>query len=294
MALAIPEEVREMALNSIGKFFQPICGVAPEANVADFLDAAKSFKRARLISRYTPLESRRLLEIGSGFGTNLAVLIKHFHVDGLGVEPGGVGFGGGLQASRLLFTANGIDPARIIDATGEALPLPDESFDIVYSANVLEHTADPERVLREAIRVLRRGGILHMEMPNYLSYYEGHYMVFQPPLVSKAILPFWVRFVFRRDPSFARTLQTQINPVWCRRTIRKLGREYPVALISAGEDVFLESFSRPFQFEMRTVASRLGPLMATLHKLNWGNWIGRLIVAAQGYYPIYLTVRKLG
>jgi hypothetical protein len=43
---------------------------------------------------------------------------------------------------------------------------------------------------------------------------------------------------------------------------------------------------------MRTVGSRLGGLLATLQKLNWGNWIGRLIVAAQGFYPIYLTVRK--
>jgi hypothetical protein len=26
--------------------------------------------------------------------------------------------------------------------------------------------------------------------------------------------------------------------------------------------------------------------------VNRGNWVGRLIVACQGHYPIYLTVRK--
>ena len=291
-AISIPPEVFEAALQSVSGFFQPICKVDPEANVKDFLDASKSFKRAEILSRYGPLESKRLLEIGSGFGTNLAVWIKHFHVDGFGAEPGSAGFNGGFLASKILFRANGIDPDRVVDAFGEELPFPDRSFDIVYSANVLEHTRDPERVLSEAVRVLRVGGILHMEMPNYLSYYEGHYLVFQPPIVWKPILPFWVRFVFRRDPSFARTLQTQINPIWCRRMVRRLGRTHGLQLLSVGSDLFLESLSRPFQFEMQTVGSRLGGVLATLQKLNWGNWIRRLIVAAQGHYPIYLTVCK--
>ena len=291
-AIVIPAEVVEAALRSIGEFFAPVSRDAPEATVGDFLDASKSFKRAAILARYGGLESKRVLEIGSGFGTNLAVWIKHFQVDGYGVEPGGAGFNQGFLASRKLFDANGIDPARLFNTNGETLPFPNESFDIVYSANVLEHTRDPERVLSEAVRVLRPGGILHMEMPNYLSYYEGHYMVFQPPIVWKPILPFWVRFVFRRDPSFARTLQTQINPIWCRRMVRKLGRTYRLQLISVGSELFLESLSRPFQFEMQTVGSRLGSPLAILQKLNWGNWIGRLIVAAQGFYPIYLTVRK--
>ncbi|MBZ5580656.1 MAG: class I SAM-dependent methyltransferase [Acidobacteriia bacterium] len=291
-AITIPPEVVNAALESIGKFFQPICGVDPESNVKDFLDASKSFKRAEILSRYAPLESRRLLEIGSGFGTNLAVWIKHFHVDGYGAEPGSLGFNGGYHASKILFQANGIDPGRVVDAFGEELPFPDRSFDIVYSANVLEHTRDPERVFAEAVRVLRPGGVLHMELPNYLSYFEGHYMVLQPPIVWKPILPFWVRFVFRRDPAFARTLQTQINPLWCRRMVKKLGRSHRLELVSDGSELFLENLSRPFQFEMQSVRSRLGRVLALVQKLNRGNWMGRLIVAAQGYYPIYLTVRK--
>jgi ubiquinone/menaquinone biosynthesis C-methylase UbiE len=103
-----------------------------------------------------------------------------------------------------LFEANGLDPARITNASGEALPFGDESFDVVYSANVLEHTDNPELVVGESLRVLRRGGLFHMEMPNFLSYFEGHYMIVQPPLVWKWMLPVWVR-LFGRDPEFART-----------------------------------------------------------------------------------------
>ena len=161
--------------------------------------------------------------------SNTAVWIKHFDVDGYGVEPGGVGFNQGFLGSQKLLAANGIDPNRIANSNGESLPFPDESFDIVYSGNVLEHTEDPDRVLHESVRVLRKGGILHMEMPNYLSYFEGALpCVLQPPIICKPLLPFWVRFVCRKDPSFAKTLQTCINPIWCRRMVRKLSRTYSV------------------------------------------------------------------
>jgi len=290
--LVIPQEVLAGAMHSIGAFFEPISKVDSGTSVRDFLDTAKSFKRAQILHRYTPTQSRRLLEIGSGFGTNLAVWIKYFGVDGYGVEPAEIGFDQGYLGSQALLAANGIDPTRVLNAHGESLPFPDQSFDIVYSANVLEHTADPRLVLREAVRVLRKGGILHMEMPNFLSYYEGHYNVLQPPLFSKRILPFWVKWVFQRDPAFARTLHTEINPLWCRRQVRGLNAHYAVELLSVGQELFLERLATAFQFEMQGVSGKIGGLISILQKVNKGNWIGRLIVAAQGYYPIYLTVRK--
>jgi ubiquinone/menaquinone biosynthesis C-methylase UbiE len=292
--ILVPQEVVEIAAQSIGTFFEPICKVDRYANAADFLELSKSFKRAVLLRRYTELAGKKVLEVGSGFGTNLAVWIRHFDADAYGVEPGGTGFNQGYIASRKLLAANGIDPDRVIDSAGESLPFPDESFDVVYSANVLEHTEEPERVLMESLRVLRPGGFLHMEMPNFLSYFEGHYMVVQPPILWKPMLAWWVRLVFRRDPAFARTLQTRINPLWCRRQVKKAARVYPLELLSLGEDAFLERLSQAFQFETQMVASSAGKLIGALQRLNRGNWIGRLIVALQGHYPIYLTVRKTG
>jgi SAM-dependent methyltransferase len=288
-SLAVPPEVVKIAKDSIGAFFEPISRVPREQSVADFLDLSKANKRLDILQQYTQTQGRRVLEVGSGFGTNLAVWIKCFEVDAYGTEPGGEGFDQGYRASRILLEANGIDPERIFNAPGESLPFPDESFDIVYSANVLEHTLDPERVLAESVRVLRRGGVLHMEMPNYLSYFEGHYMVLQPPIVFRALLPLWVRIVFRRDPEFARSLRTEINPVWCRRVIRRLGKKQPLTLVSLGEELFLARLSHAFSFETQVVASRLSGPIAWMKKFNRGNWIGRLIVALQGHYPIYLT-----
>jgi len=292
--VVVPVEVFQIAEQSIGAYFEPISKIDRQCAAADFLDLSKSFKRARILSRYAALEGQKLLEIGSGFGTNLAVWTTQFDVDGYGAEPGGEGFNQGFIASRILLAANGIDPERVVDSAGESLPFPDESFDIVYSANAIEHTQDPERVLSEALRVLRRGGLLHMEMPNFLSYFEGHYMLVQPPIFWKPLLAWWVSLVFGRDPAFAATLQTKINPIWCRRTLKKLAPAYPLETITLGEDLFLERLSHDFEFETDSVSGRLGRLIALLQKLNLGNWIGRAIVAAQGHYPIYLTVRKKG
>ena len=55
---------------------------------------------------------------------------------------------------------------------------------------------------------------------------------------------------------------------------------------------FLERLSQAFVFETQVVAGRLQGLMAVLGRINRGNWMGQLIVALQGHYPIYLTVRK--
>jgi SAM-dependent methyltransferase len=291
--IIVPPEILHTAAETLGNFFTPLSGTPAVILAQDHVDAAKAIKRGETLQKYTSLESKKLLEIGSGFGVNLAAWIKHFKIDGYGVEPGSEGFSASYNASRKLLDANGINPDIILDAKGENLPFDDETFDIVYSANVLEHTDDPARVLSEAIRTLKKGGILYFEFPNYLSYFEGHYMVFQPPILWRWLLPFWVGFILRRDPAFARTLQTQINPLWCRRTISKINYTYPVKLISLGEAAFLARMSQPFHFETRQVKGKLSPIISILQKLNFYNWIGRLIVFLQGHYPICLVLNRL-
>ncbi len=288
----VPAEVYDIAVGSIGAFFEPIAKADRRTLATDFLDLSKCLKRTGKLNQHVPLRGRKLLDIGSGYGTNLATCIVDFGADGYGVEPSGVGFGEGFVASRKLFAANGLDPERIVNSTGESLPFPDESFDIVYSANVLEHTQNPEQVLREAMRVLRPGGHLYLEMPNYLSYFEGHYMVVMPPIVWKPMLPWWVRFVFRRNPAFAHELQTKINPIWCRRQIRELSCRYRVEQVSLGEEMFLKRLSTAFIFEAQVVQVSIGRLIRLIQIVNVGNWIGYLLVGLQAHYPIYLQLRK--
>ena len=289
--IIIPNSVREMAEESVGVFFESVTGTSREANARDHLDVLRPTKKGQILESFIPLRGRKLLEIGSGFGANLAVWIKQYEVDGFGTERDAEGFGSSFKASRELFAANGLDPERIIRVTEDAQPFPDASFDIVYAGNVLEHTQDPLKVLEEAVRVLRARGILHAEVPNYLSYFEGHYMVPQPPLIWRWMLPVWVRLL-GRDPAFAYTMRTEINPIWCRRAVKQINKKFPVKLLSLGADVFLNRLMQPFEFEMERTAAKLDKLIGIGQRVNVGNWIGRLIVLAQGHYPIYLTLRR--
>lgn len=64
----------------------------------------------------------------------------------------------GLDASRaMLAEAAWRDGIPYVRGDAEALPFPDRSFDLVALVTALEFVADPERALREAVRVARSG-----------------------------------------------------------------------------------------------------------------------------------------
>jgi SAM-dependent methyltransferase len=54
-----------------------------------------------------------------------------------------------------------------VDIVGDAgrLPFKDEIFDAVTLQSVLEHVEDPWRVMKESCRVLKKGGLLWVEVP---------------------------------------------------------------------------------------------------------------------------------
>lgn len=61
----------------------------------------------------------------------------------------------------------------------EALPVDDGSFDAVLSTQVLEHVAEPLRVLRELHRVVRSGGRLYLTAPLIGELHEEPYDFFR-------------------------------------------------------------------------------------------------------------------
>ena len=48
---------------------------------------------------------------------------------------------------------------------GETIPFEDESFDTVMSIQVLEHTPEPQRLLGEMARILKRDGLMVLSAP---------------------------------------------------------------------------------------------------------------------------------
>jgi ubiquinone/menaquinone biosynthesis C-methylase UbiE len=51
-----------------------------------------------------------------------------------------------------------------------ALSIPDSSFEVVISSECIEHVPDPEKALRELVRVLKPGGLIVVTTPNRVWY----------------------------------------------------------------------------------------------------------------------------
>ena len=51
-------------------------------------------------------------------------------------------------------------------ASGDDIPVPDESEDFIVSAHVIEHFPDPIKTLKEWYRIVRPGGYIFMIVPH--------------------------------------------------------------------------------------------------------------------------------
>jgi SAM-dependent methyltransferase len=68
------------------------------------------------------------------------------------------------------------DRVRFVQGFGEELPLGDSEFDLVTMYDVMEHVVDPRRVIEEAYRVLRPGGLFAVVFPPYYDITAGSHL----------------------------------------------------------------------------------------------------------------------
>ena len=96
-------------------------------------------------------ENSRVLEVGSGLG----MLAGDVAAAASGVQVIGVE----LSAAQIAVCGSRAG-VTFVQGDAHALDFPDGSFDLVYVRYLLEHVADPVRVLREMRRVARPGGLV--------------------------------------------------------------------------------------------------------------------------------------
>jgi arsenite methyltransferase len=103
-------------------------------------------------------EGEVVLDLGSGGGEDVFISAAR-------VGPAGRAYGVDmtdemLELARRNQRESGVENAEFLKGTIEAVPLPDDSVDVVISNCVINLSADKPAVFREAARVLRPGGRL--------------------------------------------------------------------------------------------------------------------------------------
>lgn len=121
-----------------------------KAHEASLNNTHESMVLLKELSRF----SKIILDLGCGEGTRLDYLASK---NGTGVEI----------SQKAISLAKKKSKNKFVVANLENLPFKDETFDLVYSAFVLEHTDNYEKVITEAVRVLCKDGNLVLTCPNY-------------------------------------------------------------------------------------------------------------------------------
>jgi SAM-dependent methyltransferase len=107
-----------------------------------------------LLDRELAENNLRVLDVGCGAGNMILHLSRYGSVVGIDNNP----------APLEIAHQRGYD-ARLSQA--EDMPFEDESFDLVTTLDVLEHTEDDLRILRECHRVCADGGLVAITVPAF-------------------------------------------------------------------------------------------------------------------------------
>lgn len=129
-----------------------------------------------ILPRIDPTKS--VLDYGAGRG----------HVEEMNFR-GLAKFVAGIDPEPAVFENPYLDEAKILELPKAVIPYDDDTFDVVFADNVMEHVADPIVTFREIRRVLKPGGVFLAKTPN-----KWHYM----PMIARCTPTAFHRAVNRR------------------------------------------------------------------------------------------------
>jgi 2-polyprenyl-3-methyl-5-hydroxy-6-metoxy-1,4-benzoquinol methylase len=161
-------------------FYDPRYNAFAQTQGRDFFYAATDNRIPgyRRLLRFLQGRTRpgaKLLDVGCASGVFVKEAREHgFDAWGCDYSDAAVAYG------KIQYGLN------LFHSSAEAVDAADDSYDVVTMLHVIEHLPQPVAVLREMHRILKPGGILFLETPNYWAHY----------LIEKR-LPFLIRVYAR-------------------------------------------------------------------------------------------------
>jgi len=102
------------------------------------------------------MQNKKILEIGCGSGGIIHYIESNIRI---GIDPL-------CRKYRDIYIKNKIKIPHIA-GVGENLPFKNESFDIIISINVLDHTLRPRETIRETRRILKNAGVFLLQVDTF-------------------------------------------------------------------------------------------------------------------------------
>ena len=167
------EGITARVMAALRKVNGPDVPITPETLAPiDHFHGKGAIATKELAAVVQPKESDHVLDIGCGIGGPARWIAAKYgcRVTGVDLTPEF------CVAARELNTATGLaDRVRILDGSALSLPIPENSFHHAYSHAALMNISDKLGVFREALRVLRPGGLLALSFAGAGPAGEPHY-----------------------------------------------------------------------------------------------------------------------
>lgn len=287
--MIVPSECLDLISKSLvdSGFIGKVSPENPDELAAHYLDTERLDEQIQIIENYQAIQGS-FLEIGSGFGGMVMYLNTKYKnkCQAFGIEPGADAYTGTLACTKILVNENKIF-SKFVNGLGEDIPFRSNCFDIVYSTSVLEHVKDPAHVISEAIRVLKPNGLLQFVIPNYGSWWEGHYGVLMLPHMPKWMFKSYMK-ILGRDSQFVDTLQ-----FISKGSLKKILRPHQekIEILSWGTNLF-EHRLKNIDFSEWASLGKLKKWIVLLHKMGLVNIGIKICRVFNWETPLVLTIRK--
>ena len=118
----------------------------------------------------------KLLDVGCGDGYITELITKNKKLESYGVDI----VDSNIEKARKRGIA-----VKKCDLQNEDLPFEDNSFELVFAGEILEHLSVPENMINEIHRVLKKDGIFIATVPNIASWYNRVLLAF-------GFVPYWI------------------------------------------------------------------------------------------------------